>query len=100
MNNIEPTKSEMEILQVLWQYGPSTVRLVNEKLNLDIRQVQYTTTLKLMQIMVEKGILDREESGVRHVYQPLLEKEHTKKILLTKFIETVYNGSETDTYIR
>jgi len=52
----EPTRSELEILKVLWQHGPSTVRLVNDKLNEQTRAVQYTSTLKLMQIMYEKGM--------------------------------------------
>lgn len=95
-NKVEPTKSELEILQVLWKHGPSTVRFVNEKLNEKIRQVQYTTTLKLMQIMVEKNILRRDESLVKHVYEPLLAMEVTKKVLLEKFVETVFNGSEAE----
>ncbi|PWU01248.1 MAG: transcriptional regulator, partial [Bacteroidetes bacterium] len=64
----EPTKSELEILQVLWKYGPSTVRFVNDQLNEQKRMVQYTSTLKLMQIMVEKGILSRDETQMKHVY--------------------------------
>ena len=95
-NKVEPTKSELEILQVLWKHGPATVRFVNEKLNEKIRQVQYTTTLKLMQIMVEKNILRRNESQVKHIYEPLLAMELTKKVLLEKFVETVFNGSEAE----
>ena len=56
---IRPTESELEILQVLWEHGPSTVRFVNDQLNED-REVGYTTTLKLMQIMAEKGLADRD----------------------------------------
>ena len=90
---IEPTKSELEILQVLWKYGPSTVRLVNEKLNADARPVQYTTTLKLMQIMAEKGILLRDETNMKHVYKPAWEEQKTKGFLLERFIESMYQGS-------
>ena len=67
---IEPTKAELEILQVLWQYGPSTVRFVNDKLNEQTRKVQYTSTLKLMQIMNDKGVLKRDDTNMKHVYHP------------------------------
>jgi|SRR6516225_3167371 predicted transcriptional regulator len=89
----EPTKSELEILQVLWKYGPSTVRFVNEKLNAETRPVQYTTTLKLMQIMTEKAILVRDESNMKHIYKPAVEESKTKSFLLEKFIESLYEGS-------
>ena len=67
---IEPTKSELEILQVLWQHGPSTVRFVNDQLNEQKREVNYTSTLKLMQIMADKGILLRDETNMKHTYSP------------------------------
>lgn len=89
----EPTRSELEILQVLWQYGPSTVRLVNDKLNEQKREVQYTSTLKLMQIMVEKGLLERDESQMKHVYSAAAEESKTKGALLDRFVDTLYNGS-------
>jgi predicted transcriptional regulator len=90
---IEPTRSELEILQVLWKYGPSTVRFVNEKLNAETRPVQYTTTLKLMQIMAEKSILVRDETNMKHIYKPATEESKTKSFLLEKFIESMYEGS-------
>lgn len=93
---IEPTRSELEILQVLWQHGASTVRFVNEKLNEQKREVQYTSTLKLMQIMVEKKILSRDESNMKHIYAPLLEEQKTKSFLLEKFVDSIYNGSATN----
>ena len=89
----EPTKSELEILQVLWEYGPSTVRFVNDQLNAKKRAVQYTGTLKLMQIMTEKGILKRDESNMKHVYKAALEEQKTKSVLLDRFVESMYNGS-------
>ena len=91
--NIEPTRSELEILQVLWEFGPSTVRVVNEKLNEQKREVNYTTTLKLMQIMAEKGILKRDESNMKHVYSPVEEEQKTKSYLLNRFVDAMYNGS-------
>lgn len=89
----DPTKSELEILRVLWQYGPSTVRFVNDKLNEQKKEVNYTTTLKLMQIMVEKGILKRDESSMKHIYIPAEDEQKTKSHLLNRFVDSMYNGS-------
>jgi len=89
----EPTRSELEILQVLWQHGPSTVRFVNDELNEQKREVQYTSTLKLMQIMAEKGLLKRNESQMKHVYSAAEEEGKTKEVLLERFVNTMYNGS-------
>ena len=91
--NIEPTKSELEILQVLWIHGPSTVRFVNDTLNEQKREVQYTSTLKLMQIMVEKGLLTRDEAQMKHVYSAAIEENKTKGALLDRFVSSMYNGS-------
>jgi BlaI family penicillinase repressor len=89
----EPTRSELEILKVLWENGPSTVRQVNDKLNEQTRTVQYTSTLKLMQIMQEKGLLERDDSNMKHVYSPAEPEQKTKNALLEKFVENMYNGS-------
>ena len=90
---LEPTRSELEILQVLWQHGPSTVRFVNDHLNEQKRPVQYTSTLKLMQIMAEKGLLKRDESNMKHVYSPVEEEQKTKGYILERFVDSMYNGS-------
>jgi BlaI family transcriptional regulator, penicillinase repressor len=89
----EPTRSELEILQVLWQHGPSTVRFVNNTLNEQKREVQYTSTLKLMQIMADKGLLTRDESQMKHVYSVAEEESKTKNFLLERFVNNMYNGS-------
>jgi predicted transcriptional regulator len=89
----EPTRSELEILQVLWEHGPSTVRFVNDTLNDQKREVQYTSTLKLMQIMAEKGLLTRDASSMKHIYSAAEEEGKTKGILLERFINTMYKGS-------
>jgi predicted transcriptional regulator len=89
----EPTKSELEILQVLWKHGPSTVRFVNDQLNEQKREVQYTSTLKLMQIMTEKGLVYRDESQMKHVYSAALEESKAKSVLLERFVNTLYEGS-------
>ena len=92
-NTPEPTRSELEILQVLWKNGPSTVRFVNDQLNELKRAVQYTSTLKLMQIMVEKGILSRDESSMKHIYSAAVEEQKFKSFLLEKFVDSIYDGS-------
>ena len=92
-NKLDPTKSELEILQVLWKHGPSTVRFVNDTLNEQKRAVQYTSTLKLMQIMAEKGILKRDESSMKHIYIPAMEEQKAKSFLLERFVDSMYNGS-------
>lgn len=89
----EPTKSELEILQVLWQHGPSTVRYVNDRLNEDKREVNYASTLKLMQIMAEKGLLVRDDSQVKHIYRPATEEKKTKSMLLDRFVASLFDGS-------
>ncbi len=88
----EPTRSELEILQVLWEIGPATVRAVNDEL-LKVKDVNYTTTLKLMQIMADKGILKRDASQMKHVYHVAEPEEETKSHLLDKFVDAVYQGS-------
>ena len=89
----EPTRSELEILQVLWEHGPNTVRFVNDHLNEQKREVNYASTLKLMQIMVEKGLLRRDESSVKHVYSAATEEDKTKSLLLDRFVDSLFNGS-------
>ncbi|MDR3714641.1 MAG: BlaI/MecI/CopY family transcriptional regulator [Puia sp.] len=92
----EPTKSELEILQVLWKHGPSTVRFVNDRLNEEKRAVQYTSTLKIMQIMFEKGILQRDESNMKHIYSAAVEEQKYKGFLLDRFVDSLYEGSATN----
>lgn len=82
----------MEILQVLWERGPSTVREVNEKLNRH-RRVGYTTTLKLLQIMTEKGLTKRDQEQRTHIYAPLVERNETRAKLLDRFVNTAFGGS-------
>jgi len=96
---IEPTKSELEILRVLWQHGPSTVRFVMGELN-KIRELNYTATLKLMQLMVDKGILQRDERKMQHVYHVVEAEDKTRERLLDKFLDTLYQGSATSLMIQ
>lgn len=88
----EPTESELEILQILWAHGPSAVRQVNEKLNLK-REVGYTTTLKIMQIMTEKGYVTRDTKSRTHIYHSAVKEKETQTSLLNDFIQKAYRGS-------
>ncbi|WP_266366806.1 BlaI/MecI/CopY family transcriptional regulator [Tellurirhabdus rosea] len=88
----KPTESELEILQILWSRGPSTVRQVHDELARS-KDSGYTTTLKLMQIMHEKGLLSREEESRSHVYAAAVAEEATRQTLLNRFVETTFRGS-------
>ena len=92
---IKPTESELEILQILWKNGTATVRDVHEELA-QLKDVGYTTTLKLMQIMLEKGLVKRDESMRTHIYQPAVNKQNTQKHLLSKMIDSLFGGSSTE----
>lgn len=88
----KPTEAELAILKVLWQRGPSTVREVTEHLQ-DERGTGYTTALKLMQIMTEKGLVKRDESERSHVYTAVATAETTQRQLLGDLLERVFSGS-------
>ncbi len=92
--NIKPTESELEILQILWALGKATVRQVNDELS-KTREVGYTTTLKLMQIMFEKKLVSRTDEGRYHVYEAAVGEEPTQHMLLDKFIDSTFRGSAT-----
>ncbi|SEL54472.1 BlaI/MecI/CopY family transcriptional regulator [Parapedobacter koreensis] len=92
MAQIKPTESELEILQILWEKGESSVRDVHEIL-LKTKDVGYTTTLKIMQIMHEKGLVNRDSSARTHIYTANVGRESTQQHLLDKMITQVFNGS-------
>ena len=96
---IRPTESELEILQTLWAKGLATVREVHEDLA-RTKDVGYTTTLKLMQIMHVKGLVKRDDSMRTHVYPAAVNKEHTQKHLLSKMIDSLFGGSSTQLVIQ
>lgn len=95
IKNTRPTESELEILQVLWEKQSATVRTVHEELA-SIKDSGYTTTLKLMQIMFEKGLVTRDDSNKTHIYQPAISREKTQKQFLNKMIDTLFAGSSTN----
>jgi predicted transcriptional regulator len=89
---IKPTQSELEILQVLWKEGDSTVREVHDILSAK-KEAGYTTTLKLMQIMYEKGLLKRNEEARSHIYSAAIKKESMQKQAVSKMINGMFMGS-------
>lgn len=92
VKHLKPTESELEILQVLWDEKAATVRTVHEALS-KTKESGYTTTLKLMQIMFEKGLVTRNDSSKTHIYQPAVSREKTQKQFLNKMIDTLFAGS-------
>ena len=88
----KPTDAELSILKVLWREGPSTVRDVRDALNVE-RKTGYTTALKLLQIMTEKGLVNRDESNRAHVYQPSASEEETQKQIVGDLLDRVFGGS-------
>ena len=96
---IKPTESELEILQIIWTKGLATDREVHEELG-KTKDVGYTTTLKLMQIMHEKGLVKRDDSMRTHIYQAAVNKEKTQKHMLTKMIDSLFGGSPTQLVIQ
>src|SRR4029450_10173712 len=87
-----PTDAEIEILKILWGSGPATVRTVHEKISAT-KQSKYTTTLKLMQIMVAKGQLQRDESERSHVYVPAVAREFAQRQMATDLMDRAFAGS-------
>ncbi len=93
--NIKPSDSELLILQILWQNGPSTVKEVNELLSKD-KPTGYTTTLKLMQIMYEKALVSRTSEGAKgrsHIYDAVVKEAQISRDLLNNFVNRVFQGS-------
>ena len=90
--NPKPTEAELKILQILWQNGPSSVRFVNDKLN-EEKEVGYTTTLKIMQIMADKELVKRNTESRTHIYASFIEEDATQKQLLKKFVDATFRGS-------
>jgi predicted transcriptional regulator len=87
-----PTDAEIEILKVLWRRGPSTVRDVFDSLN-ETKQTGYTTVLKLMQIMAEKGLVRRDETERAHRYESAVAEEETQRQMVGDLLRRVFDGS-------
>jgi len=94
-----PTEAELAILTVLWERGPSTVRQVHEALA-DTRETGYTTTLKLMQIMADKGLVKRNETARTHVYAAVAGEEQTQRVLVKDLVDRAFGGSAATLVLR
>ena len=90
--NIKPTDSELEILKILWASNPASVREVHDELT-KTKEAGYTTTLKIMQIMTEKGLLTRDTTGKSHTYQAAIPQQQVQGQILSKMIDTVFSGN-------
>jgi len=91
----KPTEGELEILKVLWNNNKASVRTVHETL-LKVKDCGYTTTLKLMPIMFEKGLVSRDDSNKIHIYTANVTREKTQKQFLNKMIDSLFAGSSTN----
>lgn len=90
----QPTNSELEVLRFLWKAGEATVREINESLNeRSEKEIGYTTTLKIMQIMHEKGLLVRRKEGKTHIYSSNIDEKETQNGLLDRLIDSAFSGS-------
>jgi len=87
-----PTEKELEILQVLWEKGPAPVKEVHEMLGGEAKN-GYTTILKLLQIMHDKGLVTRQKQGKLHLYRAVASREHTRRFMVDKMIDSVFQGS-------
>jgi len=89
---LQPTEAELDVLRILWESGPATVRFVHEELRRH-KNVGYTTTLKIMQIMTDKGMLERDTGQRQHVYTALYRENETQQMLLDRLLENAFGGS-------
>jgi predicted transcriptional regulator len=88
----KPTDAELSILRVLWNRGPSTVRQVQDELSKN-KKTGYTTVLKFMQIMVDKGLLRRDDSPYAHIYEARVPREQTQRSIVADIVDRVFEGS-------
>lgn len=93
--NIKPTDSELEVLALIWQHGTLTVRQIHDQIKRS-RDIGYTTTLKIMQIMYEKGMLTRSKQGKTHLYNAVETQQKTRDGLVSKMVKTAFHGSAKD----
>jgi predicted transcriptional regulator len=94
-SSIKPTESELEILHVLWEKGHATVRDVYEQIS-QSKDIGYTTALKLMQIMHDKGLVTRDDSSRSHIYTAMVSRETTQQQLVGKMIQSLFYGKTSE----
>jgi BlaI family transcriptional regulator, penicillinase repressor len=97
--DLKPTESELEILQIIWRRGQCSVRDVHDELA-QSKEAGYTTTLKLMQIMHDKGLVERDTTAKTHLYKALISREQAQQGALDKILSTVFKGSTADLVIQ
>ncbi|HEK19568.1 BlaI/MecI/CopY family transcriptional regulator [Mucilaginibacter sp.] len=97
--DLKPTESELEILQIIWKKGQCSVRDVHDELAKS-KDAGYTTTLKLMQIMHDKGLVERDTTSKTHLYKALITREQAQQGALDKILSTVFKGSTADLVIQ
>jgi predicted transcriptional regulator len=90
--NVQPTEVELQMLKILWELGPSPVRDIHARLNAD-KGTNYSTTVKMLSVMLEKGLVKRDEKSSPHVYRPAITRETAGKRMLRDLIEKVYDGA-------
>jgi BlaI family transcriptional regulator, penicillinase repressor len=88
----KPTEAELELLHVLWDKGPSTVAEVHEKVGMT-KDTGYTTTLKILQIMTGKGLVERRLTGKKHIYTSVISREAAQNKLVNRLLQTAFHGS-------
>ncbi len=88
----QPTEVELEVLRALWDLGPSPVRAIHQRIAAD-KGTNYSTTVKMLAVMREKGLVVRDEEATPHIYRPAVSQERTQKRMLEALLETVYGGS-------
>jgi BlaI family penicillinase repressor len=88
----QPTEVELQMLRILWELGPSPVREIHARLNAD-KGTNYSTTVKMLSVMLDKGLVKRDEKASPHVYRPTLTREKAGKRMLSDLIEKVYDGA-------
>lgn len=88
----QPTEVELQILRILWQLGPSPVRAIHARLNAD-KGTNYSTTVKMLSVMLEKGLVKRDETASPHVYRPARSRQSTAKKMLSDLVDKVYDGA-------
>ena len=91
-SSAQPTEVELQILRILWELGPSPVRDIHQRLN-EAKGTNYSTTVKMLSVMLQKGLVKRDEDAQPHVYRPTLTREKAGKRLVNELIEKVYEGS-------
>jgi len=92
MRSTQPTEVELQMLRILWELGPSPVREIHARLNAD-KGTNYSTTVKMLSVMLDKGLVKRDEKASPHVYRPALTREKAGKRMLSDLIEKVYDGA-------